>query len=452
MIQIPPSLFELTLQPEKVAALLQSVINRADPYLAVLQYLQKNQKVLGLNSQPMSTDSSQHLYVLSIGKAAIPMTKAAVDHLGKRITNGLVIYKNPDPDKVLPDEIKLVNGDHPIPGENSLHAGRSVIHFLEQIQESDILLVLLSGGGSALLLAPVDGISLASVRDLTQKMIASGATIQEMNIIRRHLDRLKGGGILKRIHHARVLSLVISDVIGNELSAIASGVTSSDSSTFEEAEKVLRKYDLDQKMDPAIWKYLEAGRQGHHGETLKPDDQRLRNTYHQIILGNSDCVLAGKKTAIDMGWEVVQAIPSYTGEACEVGRRMAEFLLKMKIAKKKDSKPQTAIFGGEPTVQVTGSGKGGRNLELALAGVGAIDGTRNVALISFSTDGEDGPTDAAGAIITGETAEISKQMGLDPRKFLAENDSYHFFEKVGGLIKTGPTGTNVNDLVLLIAF
>jgi hydroxypyruvate reductase len=268
MIKISPDLFRSTPQPDQVATLLQSTLNRADPYQAVLDYLQKNSKDLALGSKEILPNSFSHLHVLSIGKAALPMTKAAVDHFGKKITNGLAVYKNPDPSIALPNEIQLVKGDHPIPGENSLKAGRAVTQFLEPIEESDFLLVLLSGGGSALLIAPADGISLASLQDLTQKLIASGATIQEMNIIRRHLDLLKGGGVLKRTHRVRTLSLVISDVIGNELSSVASGVTTFDASTFEEAVKVLQKYKLDQSIDPSIWNYLDAGKKGVNEETL----------------------------------------------------------------------------------------------------------------------------------------------------------------------------------------
>jgi hydroxypyruvate reductase len=452
MIIISPDLFRSTPQPEQVATLLQSTLNRADPYQAVLDYLQKNSKDLALGSMETSPNSFSHLRVLSIGKAALPMTKAAVDQFGKMITDGMVVYKNPDPSIALPNEIQLVKGDHPIPGENSLKAGRMVIQFLEKIEEFDFLLVLLSGGGSALLIAPTEGISLASLQDLTQKLIASGATIQEMNIIRRHLDLLKGGGVIKRAHGARTLSLVISDVIGNELSSVASGVTTFDVSTFEEAVKVLQKYKLDQSIDPSIWKYLNAGKQGLFEETIKPGDQRLENTQIQLILSNPDSIKSGEQTARKIGWEVVPVKNLYTGEAKEVGTQLAEFLSKMAKARKKSFKPTVAIFGGEPTVHVTGTGKGGRNLELGLSAVDILDGVEDVALISFSTDGEDGPTDAAGVIVTGKTAEIAKQNGLSVKAFLAENDSYHFFEKVGGLIKTGPTGTNVNDLVFLIAF
>jgi glycerate 2-kinase len=452
MIKISPSEFRSTTQPEQVATIIQSAMNRADPYQAVLQHLRNRHKIYEFEKECISEESIQHLHVLAIGKAALSMTKAAVEYFGKKIKSGLVVYKNSDPSIALPHEIKLEKGDHPIPGENSLNAGRSVLQFLEQMDGSTVLLVLLSGGGSALLIAPAVGVSLASLQDLTQKLIASGATIQEMNVIRRHLDLLKGGGVIKRSHGARTLSLVISDVIGNQLSSVASGVTTFDPSNFEEAVNVLKKYKLDHRIDPAIWKYLNEGCQGANEETLKPGDQRLSNTQIQLILSNSDSVQSGEESARKMGWRIVPVNNPYTGEAEEVGRQMAKFLFEMATDRQKNSNPQVAIFGGEPTVHVSGLGKGGRNLELALSAVETLDGVKNVALVSFSTDGEDGPTDAAGAIITGETAGKARQMGLKPKSFLKENDSYHFFEKVGGLIRTGPTGTNVNDLVFLITF
>jgi hydroxypyruvate reductase len=233
---------------------------------------------------------------------------------------------------------------------------------------------------------------------------------------------------------------------------VASGVTTFDTSTFEQAVEVLKKHELDQKVDPTIWKYLDEGRKGVNEETVKEGDPRLEHTQIQLILSNSDSVKSAENAARRMRWKVVPVKNPYTGESKEVGVKMARFLTKMTQMREEKSYPQVAIFGGEPTVHVSGTGKGGRNLELALSAVERVAGLKNVALISFSTDGEDGPTDAAGAIITGETAEKARRMGLNAKSFLTGNDSYHFFEKVGGLIKTGPTGTNVNDLVFLIAF
>jgi len=452
MIKISPSNFSCTPESEMVAALLQSSLDRVDPYQAVVSFFYKNGDFLELRDERIPFDSFGKIILLSIGKASISMANAAMEHLGKKISSGVVVYKNAESRIAFPKEvgIRMVQGDHPIPGKNSFLAGKAVLNLLKQVQPSDLLLVLVSGGGSALLAAPVEGASLEGIQKLTQGLIASGAKIQEMNIVRKHLDRLKGGGLLRLTNHAKVLSLIVSDVIDNDISSIASGITTSDDSTFAQAIHILEKYHLKNAIDPALLEYLSQGKTNHHDETLKRGDPRLLNVNNQIILSNSQSILAGEETAHKMGWMVVSGKKAYTGEARDVGKEMAKILLKMVREKKQNSRPAVAINGGEPTVHLKGKGKGGRNLELALSTVEFLDGTRNVAIISFSTDGEDGPTDAAGAIVTGETAEKARQMGLDPKDFLAENDSYHFFVKVGGLIKTGPTGTNVNDLVFLI--
>ena len=433
---------------------MQNSLNRADPYQAVINYFHENGDFLELQEERIPLGYFDRFILLAVGKAAIPMAKATVDHFGEKIYSGVVIYKNEDKSIIFPNEMKIrmVKGDHPIPEENSLRAGEAVLDLLQQLQPSDLLLALISGGGSALLAAPIEGVTLQGIHKLTRELIASGASIQEMNVIRKHLDRVKGGGVLKLNHNSKVLSLIVSDVIGNDTSSIASGITATDDSTFAQAIQVVKKFRLEKNIDPAIWEYLNSGVNKLHEETLKSSDSRELNVNNQIILSNSDCILAGEEYARKISWKVISGNLAYTGEAREIGKEMARTLVKMAEKKKVNSKPIVSIYGGEPTVHVYGKGKGGRNLELALSAIESLDGARNVALVSFSTDGEDGPTDAAGAIITGETVVLAKRMGLNPRKFLAENDSYHFFEKVGGLIKTGPTGTNVNDLVFLIAF
>jgi len=331
---------------------------------------------------------------------------------------------------------------HPVPDERSLRAGETVLEFVASLHEQDTLVCLISGGGSALVTAPL--VPLQDLQTLTSLLLASGARIDEINILRRQLDRIKGGGVA-RATKAKIISLILSDVIGNPLETIASGPTVPDPTTSEDAITVLKKYDLEPKLPNSIKQIIESG-------SLLPGFQELASGNHNvqnIIVGdNALATQAGLERAIQEGFEAEILTTGLQGEAREAGVALAKRLREEKI---KRPRPFCLIAGGETTVTIQGQGKGGRNQELALSAIGELSGLENIMLIALATDGDDGPTDAAGAVVTGDSARRAAALGLDAADYLSRNDAYPFFLKLGDLIKSGPTETNVNDLIFLIA-
>jgi hydroxypyruvate reductase len=334
-------------------------------------------------------------------------------------------------------------GGHPIPDSRSLEAGQRVLDFVSSLGEDDTLICLISGGGSALVTAPYEGITLEDMQTLTALLLSCGARIDEINTLRRHLDRIKGGG-LARATKAKIISLILSDVIGNPLEAIASGPTVPDPTTNEDALKILKKYHIEEQASNSILHTLESG------SLLSLSQQRaVRLQSQNIIIGDNK--LATQAAVEQSGREGFYSeilTNELQGEAREVERELARHL---RISAEKLTRPFCLIAGGETTVTIRGNGRGGRNQELALAAVDELKDLHNVMLISLATDGDDGPTDAAGAVVTGESAQRAERLGIDAADYLSRNDAYVFFDALGDLIRTGPSGTNVNDLVFLIA-
>jgi glycerate 2-kinase len=454
MIDVNDSLSLGILCLEDVAGLIQAILTNIDPYHAVANNINIEGAMLKIGQTKCDLEKYKKIYVLSVGKASIPMAKAVNDKLGRLIDCGLIIYKNISPQwgNDFPSTFRLIRGNHPVPGVESIQAGNSVISLLKKLTNEDLIIVLISGGGSSLMTAPVADIPLASIQDQTKKMLASGANIQEMNIIRKHMDQLKGGGLIKISSGAKIVSLIVSDVVGDDISSIASGPTTFDESTFRDAISIIGKYGLESSIDPKILVHFQKGTRDHFEETIKPGDIRLENVQNAIVLRNSDAIDAARRYALNQGWKDYSEKCVFTGEARIIGAQLGEKLKEIACHKPDSLQPEIFITGGETTVTLQGRGRGGRNLELALSAVNILEDVKNVVLVSLATDGEDGTTDAAGALVTGKTKKICQSKGLDPDIYLANNDSYTFFEKVGGLIKTGPTGTNVNDLVILIAY
>jgi hydroxypyruvate reductase len=341
-----------------------------------------------------------------------------------------------------PHPYAVIEGGHPVPDALSLHAGERVLEFVSSLREEDTLVCLISGGGSALVTAPY--VPLEDLQALTSLLLSSGAPIDEINTLRRQLDRIKGGGLV-RATKARIISLILSDVIGNPLEAIASGPTAPDPTTKVDAIEILKKYNIEKEVPKSILAILFSVPSlifptGDSGESIH---RRVQN----IIIGDNE--LAARAALEQAGKEGFQAeilTNELQGEARAVGRDLAH---RLRLDSSTRTRPFCRIAGGETTVTIQGDGKGGRNQELALAAVEELASLQDVLLIALATDGEDGPTHAAGAVVTGESAPRAKALGLDAADHLSRNDAYPFFEKLGDLLKTGPTGTNVNDLVLL---
>ena len=336
-----------------------------------------------------------------------------------------------------------MEGGHPVPDARSLQAGQRALEFVSSLAEDDTLVCLISGGGSALVTAPY--VPLEDLQSLTSLLLASGAPIDVINTLRRQLDRIKGGG-LARATKARVISLILSDVIGNPLEAIASGPTAPDPTTKEDALEILHQYGLEKQVPYSILQHLES--RSLLSET--PQQALGAHTVQNIIIvDNKLAARAALDQAEREGFQAEILTNELQGEARQVGRDLAH---RLRIEGSGRTRPFCLIAGGETTVTIQSDGKGGRNQELALAAVPELTGLKNSMLISMATDGDDGPTDAAGAVVTGETAQRAKSLGLDAASHLSRNDAYPFFEALGDLLVTGPTGTNVNDLVFLCAF
>jgi glycerate 2-kinase len=430
-----------------IDSILRSALESVDPYHLTSQHILHSNVELGNSSLPAG--ETQRVFLIAMGKASLAMTRAAVDQLGERITKGVCISKVANAATPKWPKIDLLCGAHPVPNERSLNAGMAVRRILQELSAQDLVIVLVSGGSSALVVDPCEGIALEDIIATNQALLRCGASINEMNCVRKHLERLKGGGLARMAQPARVEALLLSDVIGDDMSVIASGPTVADPTTFAEALNIISKYELEDQLPGAILRHLTDGSKGLKPETLKAEEVVNQNIHSTIIGSNRHAIDAAMWEAGRLGFSTRCVSTRMTGEAAGAG----EWFLNQCLASQQPPKqPAMSIAGGETTVTVKGNGLGGRNLHLALAAVNRLSGLKNTALVTLATDGEDGPTDAAGAIVTGDTKEKAQDLGLDPDDFLSRNDSYTFFEKVGGLIRTGPTGTNVNDLTFFFQF
>ena len=430
--------------PQSLQNILAAALEAVDPYKAVRAALEApDAPTRG------ALAAARRVVVVALGKAACPMARAARDVLGERISRGVIVTKAghaPAP----PEGFRIVIGGHPVPDEGSVRAAAAIFHALRGLGEDDLVLLLLSGGGSALAVAPRMPLTLADLQRTTQLLLASGAAIEEVNAVRKHLDAIKGGGLARAAAPAAVVGLVLSDVLGDPLDAIASGPAVPDPTTFADAWAVLARYGLTDRLPPAVREVLQRGLRGEIPETSKPGDPHLARVHHRIVGNIRLAVEAAAQAARREGFHTAIAATALQGEAREVGKALAAVLAEMARRDRPLPRPACLLLGGETTVTLgENPGRGGRNQELALAAALGLEGLRGAWLVSFATDGTDGPTDAAGAVATGETLKRARARGLSPAEFLQRHDAYTFWEAVGGLLRPGPTRTNVNDLILL---
>ncbi|MDO9084562.1 MAG: glycerate kinase [Anaerolineaceae bacterium] len=426
-------------QGKQIASILAAAIDAVDPGEAIKRFARRDENKLTIAGQIYDLSDYQHIYLMAFGKASLPMSIALIDILNDRFTQGWVVPKHASSFK--DSRLIIKPGSHPLPDETSLQAGEMLLDAAEFFTENDLVFCLISGGGSALITAPYQGVSLADMRELTRQLLACGARIDEINTLRRHLDQIKGGGLAKKIAPATVVSLILSDVVNSPLEAIASGPTAPDQSTLQDVWHILEKYHLIEKIPKSILSHFQE-----KIETPKPGDALFSRVSNILVGSNEIASQAAAEKAQQLGFETKILGNDWQGEAREVAKTLTQQLTTP------SKTPLCMIAGGETTVTLKGSGKGGRNLELALAAVPLLAGLKDVMLVTLATDGEDGPTDAAGAVVTGETANKAKVLGLNPEGYLKNNDSYHFFAALGDLLKPGPTGTNVNDLTFIFQF
>jgi glycerate 2-kinase len=390
----------------------------------------------------------------------VPMVAALADLLGERLAGAVAVTKYGHSSLGAGDwglgtedwRLEILEGGHPVPDEAGVAGTRRLAALVEEVGPDDLLLCPISGGGSALLTLPAPGITLADLQTLTDQLLRAGATINELNAVRKHLSQIKGGGLARMAAPATVISLILSDVVGDPLDVIASGPTAPDPTTYADAWGVLERYGLLTAAPDPVLARLRPGLDGKAAETPKPGDLVFARVHNVVVGSNRLAAGAAVTQAQELGFNTLLLSTFVEGEAREVARVAAALAKEIVRYDRPVTRPACLVWGGETTVTIRGQGLGGRNQELALAAALALDGWPGVVLLALATDGSDGPTDAAGALVTGETAARARRLGLDPAGYLVRNDSYHFFQQLGDLILTGPTQTNVNDLLFIFVF
>jgi glycerate-2-kinase len=423
-------------------------LNAVDPKQMVKAKLQLKNTRLEVDKYAFDLREFKHIFVVGGGKASGSMAEALEQIFGKHITCGLVNV--PHGDKSKTHVIELHEASHPIPDETGVQGTRRMLEIAEQAEEDDLVVCLISGGGSSLMPLPRDGISIADKREITNALLKCGANINEINTVRKHISEFKGGWLARKAYPATVLNLILSDVIGDPLDFIASGPTVPDSTTFSDAVKILRKYELWDKTPRSIRNVLSDGERGRIPETPKAGDKTFKKVFNVVVGNNRLASLAACNYLDATGLNTVFLTAMLEGEARHVAVVLASIGREILASGNPCCRPAGIVAGGETTVAVVGKGLGSRNQEIALAAALKLKGLDGVVLASLSTDGIDGPTDAAGAIVDGKTVARALEKGLSAEEYLANNDSYHFFERLGDLIFTGLTGTNVNDVSVIV--
>lgn len=388
----------------------------------------------------------KNIYVVGAGKASAAMAQAIESILGSRITSGHIVTKY---DHSVPLEfIGITEAGHPVPDENGINGTAQILSIVKGAGKDELVICLISGGGSALLADVPEGCTLQDLKTLSSVLLKTGANINEMNCIRKHLSHVKGGQLAKAASPARVVSLILSDVIGDPLDVIASGPTASDPTTFADAISIIRNYNIENDLPEQILRVLQDGIDNKRQETLKDADEILLQTNNLIIGTNLLALQMAKEKAEELGYASHVMTNTLEGDVVEVANFIVDFV--KRIEREKFNKKTCLLFAGEPTVKVKGTGLGGRNQHLALLIAEYLKDMPGITFLSGGTDGSDGPTDATGAVVDSLTLEHASNLGLDMDHYINNYDSYHFFKEEGGLIMTGPTQTNVMDLMVVL--
>ena len=429
-------------------AIFQAGLCSVDSFSAVQKHLSLEKEILTVNGKTYPLSDYDNIYVLGTGKATAAMAQAVEEVLSERITAGFITvkYGHTRPLKY----IKVHEAGHPIPDAAGLEGSEQIIRLLQSAGEKDLIIFIISGGGSALLPSPVPGLTLRDIQETTQILLEVGANIDEMNIIRKHLSRLKGGRLAKLAYPASLIALILSDVVGDHLGSIASGPTAPDESTYHNCLQIIDKFAINEKIPKPVLDFFVSGQNGKEDETLKSGDPVFQRVQNVIIGNNIQAVIEAKQKAETLGYNSLILSSSMEGEAKEVAKIHASIAKEIIHTNNPLPPPACVISGGETTVTIRGKGMGGRNQEFALAAAVEIDGLDNTVILSCGTDGTDGPTDAAGAVVDGQTLKRAKQKQMDAEKYLLDNNSYHFFKALDDLVITGPTFTNVMDIRLIL--
>jgi hydroxypyruvate reductase len=433
---------------EDALAIFHAALRAVDPAAAIRRGLRLNQELLEIAGRSYDLSKFGNIFVVGAGKAAAPMARAIEEILGPRLSGGIINVKY---GHGLPlRKIKVNEAAHPIPDDAGIRGTREIVRLLEGAKEGDLVIALFSGGASPLLIFPAEDLTLKDKQETTRVLLNCGATIHEINAVRKHLSRVKGGRLARLARRATLIGLFLSDVIGDDLASIGSGPTAPDSTTFADCLDVLERYRIREEVPPAAARVLERGARGEVEETPKPGDESFARVLNCIVANNALALAAARQRAKELGYRDLILSSSIDGETKEVAKVHVALAREILATGNPVERPACLLSGGETTVTVKGSGKGGRNQEFALAAALAMKGMESALILSAGTDGTDGPTDAAGAFADGTTVERARQKGMDAEAHLLQNNSYPLFETLGDLVVTGPTRTNVMDLRLVL--
>lgn len=431
----------------------KSAIEGVDPYHLVMKKVKVAGCRMTIHGQDYNLGNFNRIVVIGAGKAAAPMARALEEILEDRIDEGLIIVKYGHKQPLR--KIRQVEGSHPLPDLNCIEGTKNIMDILKRVDEKTMIFCLLSGGASSLLVLPFKEISLEDKQTITELLLKAGASIDELNTVRKHISSVKGGRLAELSYPATLITLILSDVIGDRLDVIASGPTVPDSTTFKDAIKVIKRYGLEDKIPVSVARILEDGLKGKINETPKGGEEFFKKARTIIVGSIKESLIASRDKAESMGFKTEIITSEIQGEARDVARHLAARAVEAESSMRPGDKPRCLLSGGETTVTVKGKGLGGRNQELALAFAIEIEGRKGITMLSAGTDGTDGPTDAAGAIVDGRTLSLANRYGIDAASYLENNDSYHFFKRLDSIsgerhhLMTGPTGTNVMDLQII---
>jgi glycerate 2-kinase len=423
-------------------------IKAVDPEDCVKRSLRLDEGTLRIGDSVYNLNRINNLYVIGFGKASAAMARPVEAMLGDRIKDGLVITKYGH--GVSLECCRVLEAGHPVPDENGRRATEALLDLVGSATADDLILCLISGGGSALTPAPAEGIELADKQETTRLLLSCGATIHEINTLRKHLSKLKGGQLCRQANGATMVSLILSDVVGDNLDIIASGATAPDASTFNDCIEILLRYDLFEKIPGSVRSYLDQGRKGLVAETLKSGAPEFSKVDNHIVGSLSEALNAAAQKARSLDFNPLLLSSTIQGEAREVAKVLASVAAEVSKHGQPISPPACLLSGGETTVTLKGRGKGGRNMELALGAAQGLKGLSRTLLLSAGSDGTDGPTDAAGAFVDHTTVSRADALHISAFDHLAQNNAYPFFQKLGDLLITGPTRTNVMDLQIIL--
>lgn len=433
---------------DTLRTILNAALEAVAPDKAIRRHVSLNETCMNIDGTEYNLDSFEHIYVVGAGKGAAPMAATLEAMLGNRITEGAVCVKY---DHAVPtNTVTIYEAAHPVPDANGEQAARTILRIAQKATERDLVICVITGGASALTPALVEGISLEDGKRATSLLLECGATIHEVNAIRKHLSIFGSGNLARAAHPAQLVALIISDVVGDNLDVIASGPTSPDPSTFVQCIEIIDRYGIRDNMPANILARLESGVRGEIPETPKADDPAFSTVQNVLVATNLQALEAAATAALCNGYTPRILTSTMTGEAREKAREIVDTAMNICLDGKEITGPICLLAGGETTVTIAGTGLGGRNQEMALAASLYLQDCDHITMLCAGTDGSDGPTDAAGGFACSKTVERALCCSIDPHAYLADNNAYCFLDQTDNLLKTGPTLTNVMDLALVL--